>query len=187
MEKLTNKEFITPTVLIASVYAVLVSNFFMMAYRSVLDANWSFFTNNNSLANILALAFVLFIVILVLSIKYTEKIDSKILITIIIIITGLCGFVVTTFWTLEWFMLGFIVVALSIAYLTPCLSKLSTEMVGPEPEKDYYKLIFPISMILWIGISVLIFYFIENEYVWRFFYIISGVLNIAGSFMIYNV
>lgn len=186
MEKLTNKEFITPTVLIASVYAVLVSNFFMMAYRSVLDTNWSIFINNNSLATILAFAFVLFIVVLVLSIKYTEKIDSKILITIVIIITGLCGFVVSAFWTLEWFMLGFIVVALSIAYLTPCLSRLSTEMVGPEPEKDYYKLIFPISVVLWIGISVVLFYFIDYEYVWRFYYIITGGLNIAGSLLIYG-
>lgn len=186
MEKLTNKEFITPTVLIASVYAVLISNFFMMGYRSILDANWSFLTNNDSLTNIFALAFVLFIVVLVVSIKYTEKINNKILITTVILITGLSGFVVAAFWTLEWFMLSFIIVALSIAYLTPCLTRLSAEMVGPEPEKDYYKMIFPISVVLWIGISGLLFYYIEEELVWRFFYIISGCLNIAGSLMIYS-
>ena len=187
MEKLTNKEFITPTVLIASVYSTLIYNFFMMAYRSVLDTDWSLFINNNSLANVLALAFLLFIVVLVVSITYTEKINSKILITIVIILISLSGYVVAAFWTLEWFILNFVVVGVSIAYLTPCLTRLSTEMVGPEPERDYYKMIYPISVILWIGISAALFYYIEDELIWRFLYIITSGFNIAGSLMIYNV
>jgi MFS family permease len=186
MKNRTNKESITTTVFIASVYAVLIYNFFMMANRSLLGADLSLFINNTSLANILALTFIAFSVILILSLRYSEKINNKGIVTTLIIIVALCSYLVPSFWALEGFMISFIVVGLSIAYLTPMLPKLAAEIVGPEPERSYYKLIYPASVVIWIAISALIFYYIEDELVWKVIYIITGSLTLSGAVMINN-
>lgn len=73
---------------------------------------------------------------------------------------------------------------ISIAYLTPCLIKLTTDVKRVETKKIYVKLSFPISIIVWLIISAIMFGALGILYPsssWRVLYLITGIINIASS------
>ncbi|KKK45343.1 hypothetical protein LCGC14_0695570 [marine sediment metagenome] len=77
MEKQRNKKFIVPIVLLASIYSGLIYNFLLLKDRSSLESLGSLFTSGASLSNVFALTFIIFTLILLLSIKYVDKITFK--------------------------------------------------------------------------------------------------------------
>lgn len=74
---------------------------------------------------------------------------------------------------------------LSIAYLTPCLLKLTSDVIKKEEiTKSYYKSSFAIAIVTWIVVSGLLFGALGVLYPkssWRVLYLITGIINIASS------
>jgi hypothetical protein len=73
---------------------------------------------------------------------------------------------------------------LSIAYLTPCLLKLTTEVIHAETKKGSYKYSFIIVIIVWLILSAILFGALGIIYPtssWRVLYLITGIINIAAS------
>ncbi|MHA2121236.1 MAG: hypothetical protein ACW990_08535, partial [Promethearchaeota archaeon] len=136
--------------------------------------------------NIFALVFILFAVILLVSVKYVDSVTSKTLITIFLIIIGLSCFFISITWSLEWLILSFIAQAFMIAYVTPTLVKIASESVERDSEDLKAKLAYPISVIAWLAISGFLFWITGDMWVWRYLYIIVGSVNIAASLIIYT-
>ncbi|MFX1323366.1 MAG: hypothetical protein ACFE8N_00300 [Promethearchaeota archaeon] len=183
MLKLANKELMARSVLLASVYSSLISNFFLLAYRTVLNIRWALFTSSAALTNVLAVAFILFTVILITSLKYVDKITRKLYVTILLLVTSASCFIITTTWIYELFILFFVIIAFSTAYLTPSMAKLISDFSNTEERRDFDKYIYPLSILIWGVISGLLFYF-GSIYIWRYFLIITGSLNFAASIII---
>lgn len=186
MVKLTLKKFTIPSVLLASVYSSIIYNFLLVNHKSTLDTFWPALTSNASLTNVFVLLFIVFSVILVVSARYVEKVTSKPLITFLIIVITFCCYLISTTWVVEWLIFAFIITTLAIAYLTPSLFRLFSELREFDVRSDYNKLAFPVSIILWVLISGFLFEMIDMEVVRKVLYIISGSINLAASVIIYN-
>jgi MFS family permease len=186
MVKLTFKKFTIPSVLLASVYSIIIYNFLLVSHKSTLDTFWPALTSNNSLTNIFVLLFIVFSVILVISARYVDKVMNKPLITFLLILVTFCSYLISTTWVVEWLIFAFIITTLAIAYLTPTLFRMLSEMRETDLRIDYNKLAFPISIILWILITGFLFEVINMAVVRKLLYIISGSITLASSIMIYN-
>lgn len=183
MLKLANKGLIARSALLASVYSSLISNFFLLAYRTALDSRWSLLTSSAALTNVLAVTFILFTVILIASLKYVDKITKKLYITILLLVTSASCFIITTTWIYELFILFFVIIAFSTAYLTPSMAKLISDFSSTEERADFDKYVYPLSILIWGVVSGVLFYF-GSIYSWRYFLIITGSVNFAASIII---
>ncbi|MFX1478145.1 MAG: hypothetical protein ACFFCI_08430 [Promethearchaeota archaeon] len=186
MVKLTFKKFTIPSVVLASVYSIIIYNFLLVTHKSNLTTFWPALTSNASLTNVFVLLFIIFSVILVVSARYVEKVMNKPLITFLLILSTFCSYLISTTWVVEWLILAFIITTLAIAYLTPTLFRLLSEMRETDLSVDYNRLAFPVGIILWVLISGFLFEVINMDLVRKLLYIISGSITLASSILIYN-
>ncbi|KKK45342.1 hypothetical protein LCGC14_0695560 [marine sediment metagenome] len=94
-------------------------------------------------------------------------------------------YLVAITWIYEIYILSIMLIAFSIAYLTPCLAKLSSEFIGTD-WNEKYGFVLPLSIVIWIVISVVLFNFITSELIRKILYIITGSVNIVSSIVIYK-
>lgn len=185
MEKRTIiRRLAIPFAFLASIYSGVFYNFVMWYNYGVFESYWSFFVTPSTFINTMTITFITFFVVLLVSINFLEKVISKPVITFCIILIGFCCIYISITYVLEWFFLYYFLMGLSIAYLTPCLLKLTTEAVGTETKKGYHKHSFAIIIIVWLTISAMLFWALGIFYPtssWRFLYLITGIINIASS------
>ena len=184
MEKLTIIKLAVPLVFIASIYSGVFYNFAIWLNYGVFESYWSFFVSSSTFTNILAITFIAFTIVLLVSTNFLDKIISKPIISVCIVLIGFCCIYISLTFRVEWLFLYFFLMGLSIAYLTPCLLKLTTEVMRTKTKKESYKYTFAISIIAWLLISALVFEFLGNFYPtssWRFIYLITGIINIASA------
>jgi MFS family permease len=132
----------------------------------------------------MAITFIVIIVILIFSIKYIDKIALKPVISFFIILIGFCSIYISFNITVEWLLLYYFLMGLSIAYLTPVLLKVTTDKMKTKTPKDYYKHSFTAGIIVWLFVSAILFNGLGVYYPtssWRFLYLIMGIINIASS------
>jgi hypothetical protein len=186
MVKLKVKKYTIPSVLLASIYSSIIYNFLLVNHKSTLDTFWPALTSNASLSNVFVLLFIVFSVILIISARYVEKVMNKPLITFLIIVITFCSYLISTTWVVEWLIFAFIITTIAIAYLTPSLFRMLTEMRESDIRGNYNKFAFPVSIILWVLISAVLFEMIDLAVVRKLLYIISGSISLASSIIIYN-
>jgi MFS family permease len=101
-----------------------------------------------------------------------------------IILIGFCCIYSSITYVIEWYFLYFFLTGVSIAYLTPCLLKLTTEAISPRIKKSYHKHSFTLIVLVWLILSAVLIQ-ILGVYIpkssWRFLYLITGIINIASS------
>lgn len=184
MEKQTFFKFVIPLVFIASIYSGIFYNFAMWLNYGIFETYWSFFVTSSTFTNIITIAFITFVIVLLVSINFLDKIIKKPVIIFCIILIGFCCIYISLTFMVEWLFLYFFLMGLSIAYLTPCLLKLTTQVIGREIKKENYKHSLAAFIIVWILLSALLFGVLGNFYPassWRFLYLITGIINIAAA------
>ena len=184
MEKQTFFKFVIPLVFIASIYSGVFYNFAIWLNDGIFETYWSFFVTSSTFTNIITIAFITLTIVLLVSINFIDKIIIKPIITFCIILIGFCCIYISFTFMLEWLFLYFFLMGLSIAYLTPCLLKLTTQVISAETKKDSYKYSFGVFIIVWILLSAILFGALGIFYPassWRFLYLITGIINIAAS------
>jgi MFS family permease len=184
MEKQTIIKLVIPFVFIASIYSGVFYNFAVWFNYNILETYWSFFVNSSTLTNAITIAFITFIIVLLISTNFVNKIVKKPLIIFCIILIGFCCIYISFISTVEWLFLYFILMGISAAYLTPCLLKLTNEALPANPKKESYKYSFIILVILWLLISGILYGALGILYplsTWRFLYLITGIINIAAA------
>ncbi|MHA1933295.1 MAG: hypothetical protein ACW96X_12180 [Promethearchaeota archaeon] len=184
MEKQTIIKLVIPFVFIASIYSGVFYNFAVWFNYGILETYWSFFVTSATLTNALTIAFIIFTIVLLVSTNFVDKISKKPIIIFCIILIGFCCLFISLTYTVEWLFLYFILMGLSIAYLTPCLLKLAKEVLVADTNKEPNKYSFIITIFVWLFLSAIlygalgIFYPLSS---WRFLYLITGIINIVAA------
>ena len=190
MKNQTIINFVIPLVFLTSIYSGIYYNLAIWLKEGIFESYWSFFVATDTFTLTLTITFIIFFLILLGSIYYVDKFTNKHILTICVILIGFCCIYISFTTTIEWLFLYFFLMAISIAYITPCLMKLTKDKVLPEKMEEYQKYSFPIFAIAWIILSVILFASLGRFYPkssWRILYLITGIINIASSPLINNL
>lgn len=177
MEKLIILKFFIPFAVLASIFSGPIYNLLMFLNPEILESQWSIFVYNIPIANLMALSFILFSIIFLISIRFVDKIAKEPLIIAAIIIIGYCSIFASLLWTWEIIILVFLITSSLLAYLIPTLIRFTSNKI--QNKGMHSKLIFPISSFIWVVISFALFF--NNGDAWRILYLVTGIINICAS------
>ncbi len=180
MENQTILKFFIPFAVLSSIFSGPVYNLLMFLNPNTLESHWSIFVYTIPIANLMALSFVLFSVIFVISMRFVDKIAKEPLIISAIIIIGYSSIFASLLWTWEIVILVFLITSSLLAYLIPVLSRFASNKIQNRSKRG--KLIFPISSLIWVLISFALFFTIGDA--WRILYFVTGIINICASSVI---
>lgn len=183
MEKITILKFIIPLVFLSSIFMGPVFNFILFLYRKILNSYWGFFINNIMFADLMALTFVIFTFIFILTYHYSEKFAFKPVLFLGIIIIGYCCIYSAFAWNWVIYALFFLITGMIMGSILPKIIELLYDIAHKEDKKRYYIIIFPLSAIIWLIIQGVIFERIGMQS-WRVLYLIIGIINIISAPMI---
>ena len=180
MKKIANLRFFVPLIFIASIFLGPVYNFILFYYKKIPNTYWSFDITSIQFADIMAITFILFTIIFLVTINFSKKIAYEPAISLCFVIIGFtCIYAAfATTWLI--YLITFIVIGGISGFFLPKIINLMTDMANDEKIKIYYIFILPISAFVWIFIHGIIFELIGMQS-WRVSYIIIGILNIASS------
>ncbi|MFX0022074.1 MAG: MFS transporter [Candidatus Hermodarchaeota archaeon] len=179
MQKLTIFKFFIPLAIITSIFSGLVYNLLYFLNTQVFESHWSLYFDPGAFSFLMSLSFILFAVILIVSLRWIEKIFKEQFIIIGILLIGFCCIFASLLTVWEIVVLSFLIMSASIAFLIPMISKYTSDLVRERYQKRRYKLIFPISLLVWALISYILFTLFGVH--WRFLYFATGIINIISS------
>ncbi|MFX1427563.1 MAG: hypothetical protein ACFFBE_13995, partial [Promethearchaeota archaeon] len=177
MKKQTIIGLVIPLVFLSSIYSGIYYNLAIWLRDSVFETYWSFFLTDFTFTTTLTITFILFTIILLVSILYVDKLILKPLMVFLVILIGFCSIYISFTTTIEWNFLYFFLMGISIAYLTPCLKKIADDKVISENLEGYEKHYFYITVFAWIVLSIILFKSLGKAFpasTWRFLYLITG-------------
>lgn len=180
MENLTILKLFIPIAVLSSIFSGPFYNLLMFLNPHVLESHWSIFVYIVPIASLMALSFILFSIIFIVSMRFLDKITKEPLIISAIIIIGYSSIFAGLLWTWEIIILVFLISSSLLAYLIPVLIRfISTKL---QNETDRSKLVFPICSLIWLIISFTLFFTIGDA--WRTLYFVTGIINICASFTV---
>ncbi|MFW9819440.1 MAG: hypothetical protein ACFFE5_07505 [Candidatus Thorarchaeota archaeon] len=180
MKKLTIVKFFLPFLVIASVFSGPMYNLLLFLNVGIIESHWSLYYNPILFANIMAISFVLFTILFMITTRWIDKILKELYIIIGILIIGFCCIFASLIWVWEIILLVYIVMGIASALLIPMLMSYIANTVREKYEsRRRYSLILPLGALFWIAISFVLFTFLGAQ--WRVFYMITGVINIISS------
>lgn len=175
-------KFLIPTAILSSVFIGPAYNLLIFLNTHILESHWSIYIDNVEFANLMALSFILFTLIFIISSKFVEKLTKEpLIITGIIIIAFSCIYAGLT-WVWEIVILAFIITSSTIAFLIPVIIKYTSDKIEKKYENKLSKFVLPISTLLWIMISFALFTYIGDA--WRLLYFVAGGINIISAIVI---
>ncbi|MEE9377627.1 MAG: hypothetical protein V3V33_06285 [Candidatus Lokiarchaeia archaeon] len=179
-EKKIILKFYMPFIFLASIFMGPILNFIMFFDRKILNTYWSFFITQAKFTDLMALTFILFTVIFFFSNYFSEKIACKPAIIISNIFIGYNCIYAGFSWTWELYFLTFVLIGATLGFLIPMIFKLIRNSINMERRNIYHKLVFPISILVWILIEIIVFTLL-GRYSWKMLYIVIGIIAIAIS------
>jgi len=177
MEKLTILKLFIPIAILSSIFSGPFYNLLLFLNPNVLESHWSIFVYTIPIANLMALSFILFSTIFIVTVRFLDKMTKEPLIISAIIIIGYSSIFAGLLWTWEIVILVFLISGSLLAYLIPVLIRFTSNKLQKESNRS--KLIFPISSVIWILISFGLFFTYGDA--WRIFYFVTGIINICAS------
>lgn len=177
MEKQTILKFIIPIAVLSSIFSGSVYNLLVFLNANILESHWSIFVYPLPFANLMALSFILFSIIFIVSIRFVDKIAKEPLMISAIIIIGFSCIFASLVWIWEIIILVFLITSSLLAYLIPVLIRFTSNKIQNKIGRS--KLIFPISSLIWILISYTLFFYTGEA--WRTLYFVTGIINIFAS------
>jgi len=183
METQTIYKFFVPIAILSSIFIGPAYNLLVFLNTHILESHWSIYINEIAFANLMALSFILFTVLFIISMKFVEKLTKEPLMIAGIIIIAFSSVFAGLIWVWEIVILTFILSGATLAFLIPVVTKYTSDKVKKEYENERYILILPIASLVWIFISLALFAFI-GEASWRILYFISGGINVTAAILV---
>ncbi|UCC19821.1 MAG: hypothetical protein JSV62_00655 [Promethearchaeota archaeon] len=180
MQKQLIYKFFIPFAFLASVFSGPVYNLLVFLNTNILESHWSIYVNNYVFANVMALSFILFTAIFIVTIKYIEKLIIEPLMIAAIIVLGYCCIFLGLTWVFEIVILTFMISGCTLAYLIPTLTKFASDKIGKLSDDNRIKYTFPLSSLIWVIITFALFSSLGES--WRIIYFVIGAINIVSSF-----
>lgn len=179
MQKLTILKFFLPIAILASIFSGPVYNLLIFLNIWVLETHWSLYFDPVLFSNLMAFSFILFAVIFIISTRYIEKLMKEQFMILGIIVIGFCCIFASLIWVWEIVIMVFIITSAATAFLIPTLIKYTSNMAQKKYENKQLSFILPLSALIWVSITFLLFNMIGVH--WRFLYFFTGVINISSS------
>lgn len=179
MEKIENLRFYIPLIFVASIFLGPVFNFLMFFYKKIPNSYWSFYFTTIQFADIMALTFILFSVVFIITFTFLKNIAKEPAISFSLILIGFnCIYAAfTTTWPI--YVITFIIIGGTIAFALPKIFALINDIAKAEGVRKYQLLFLPISIIVWLFIHSIIFELIGMQS-WRVSYLMIGIINIVS-------
>lgn len=183
MEKQTILKFFVPIAILSSIIIGPAYNLLVFLNTQILESHWSIYINELAFANVMALSFVIFTVLFIISMKFVEKLTKEPLMIVGIIIIAFSSVYAGLIWVWEIVILTFVMSGATLAFLIPVITKYASDKVQKEYQNSRYILILPIASLLWICISFGLFAYV-GETSWRILYFITGGINIIAAILV---
>jgi len=179
MKKIENLRFFVPLIFIATIFLGPVYSFILFFYKKIPNTYWSFNITAIQFADIMAITFILFTIIFLVTFNFSKKIAYEPVISLCFVIIGFtCIYAAfATTWLI--YLITFIVIGGISGFFLPKIINLMIDMANNEKIKNYI-FILPISAFVWIFIHGIIFELMGMQS-WRVSYLMIGILNIALS------
>lgn len=181
MEKLVIIKFFIPLAILTSVFSGPLYNLLIFLNNWALESHWAIIIERIEYSNLMALSFVLFTIVFIISAKFVEKLAKEPFIITGVIITGFSCIFGGLIWVWEIVILVFIITSITIAFLIPTIIKFTADKVENYKNVNYVAIL-PLSTLMWLAITVMAF--IAPNAPWRVLYFITGSINIFSSFLI---
>jgi len=182
MEKLAIFKFFIPVAILASVFSGTLYNLLIFLNKWALESHWSIILDDIAFANLMALSFVLFTIVFIITAKFVETLSKEPFIITGTIIIGFSCIFCGLIWLWELVILVFVITSATTAFLIPTIIKYTADKVEKNYKNANYVLILPLSTLIWLGITVMLF--IAPNAPWRILYFVTGSINIFSSFLI---
>jgi len=179
MQKLTILKFFVPIAIITSIFSGPVYNLLIFLNVRILETQWGIYYDTVLFANLMALSFILFTLIFIISIRYVDKILKEQIIILGMLLIGFCCIFASLIWGWEIIILVFLVSSISMSFLIPMMIKYTSNIVQKNYENKRYLLALPVSVLCWIIVSFILFNAFGVH--WRFLFVITGIINIFAS------
>ena len=154
METQTIFKFFIPIAILTSIFLGPAYNLLLFLNTHIIEFHWSIYVNDVAFANLMALTFILFSVLFIITMKFVEKLTQEPLIIIGIIVISFSSVYAGLIWVWEIIILTFIMTSATLAFLIPVVIKYTSDIIQEEYEDERYILVLPIGALLWIFVSL---------------------------------
>ncbi|MFX1314657.1 MAG: hypothetical protein ACFE9T_02245 [Promethearchaeota archaeon] len=180
MEKIANLRFFVPLIFIMSIFLGPVYSFLMFFYQKFLNSYWSFRITILQFADVMALTFILFSIVFIITFLFLKKIAIEPAISFSFILIGFCCIYAAfaTNWII--YLTMFIIIGGTIGFVLPKFLTLIGDITKIEEIRKSHLLVIPISILAWLITQSIIFEVMGMQS-WRILYIVIGLINIVSS------
>ena len=178
--------FIIPWVFLSSIFVGAVFNFLSFMNPEIIDYTGTWFITAIRFSDLLAITFILFAFILLVTIKFIDKIARTSTLIICVIITGFSLIYTSFTWNWQIYFMNFLLTGVGIAFILPIIIRLMIRVFPSDRSKTPYLIFFLLTIVMWVIISGFIFMLIGVKF-WRLLFIIVGSINIFSSILILNL
>ena len=177
---------IIPWVVLSSIFIGVVFNFLSFIYPGIIDNVGSWFITTLNFSDLLAITFIVFTIILLITIKFIDKIAHRSTLIICVILTGFSLIYTSFSWNWQIYFLNFLITGVGIGFIFPIITRLMIRVLPSEGKKKPYLIFFLLTIVIWVISSGFIFMQIGIKF-WRLLFIVVGSINIFSSIFILNL
>jgi len=178
--------FIIPWVFLSSIFVGVVFNFLSFMYPGIVDNVGSWFITTLNFSDLLAITFIVFTIILLITIQFIDKIAHRSTLIIFVILTGFSLIYTSFSWNWPIYFLNFLITGVGIGFILPIIIRLMIRVLPSDRSNTPYLIFFLLTIVVWIISSGFIFMLIGVKF-WRLLFIVVVSINIFSSILILNL
>ena len=113
--------FIIPWVFLSSIFVGVVFNFLSFIYPGIIDNVGSWFITTLNFSDLLAITFIVFTIILLITIQFIDKIAHRSTLIICVILTGFSLIYTSFSWNWQIYFINFLITGVGIGFIFPII------------------------------------------------------------------
>ena len=177
---------IIPWVFLSSIFVGVGFNFLLFIYPEIIDYFGTLFISDIRFSDLLAITFIIFTFILLITVKFIDKIAHRSTLIICVIITGFSLIYTSFAWNWQIYFMNFLLTGVGIGFIVPIIIRLMNRVLPSDQSKITYSIFFLLTIVIWVISFGFIFTLIGAKF-WRLLFIVVGSINIFSSFLILNL
>ena len=177
---------IIPWVFLSSIFVGVGFNFLLFIYPEIIDYFGTWFISDIRFSDLLAITFIIFTFILLITVKFIDKIAHRSTLIICVIITGFSLIYTSFAWNWQIYFMNFLLTGVGIGFIVPIIIRLMNRVLPSDQSKITYSIFFLLTIVIWVISFGFIFTQIGAKF-WRLLFIVVGSINIFSSFLILNL
>ncbi len=177
---------IIPWVFLSSIFVGVGLNFLLFIYPEIIDYFGTWLISDIRVSDLLAITFIIFTFILLITVKFIDKIAHRSTLIICVIITGFSLIYTGFAWNWQIYFMNFLLTGVGIGFIVPIFIRLMNRVLPSDQRKIPYSIFFLLTIVIWVISFGFIFTLIGAKF-WRLLFIIVGIINIFSSILIINL